>query len=117
MGTKFPFPFVKLSPQSAMWGDIPGDNFEETVDQCPTEFLGQNVWSEAAKKIFFHEDLGEIKAIIDRLTLITSDPELATVQRTYLLAWIMNERAVFDVKMSVCGWVLSLMVEECPTLA
>ncbi len=114
MNAKYPFPFVRLSSTRAKWGEIPGDNFEEAVDECPTQFLGQNLWSEAAKTLYFNPDR---EIVIKRLTLKTEDTELAEVQRTYLSTWLLNERAVFDVKMSMCGWLLSLMLEEVPHFA
>lgn len=101
------FPFVALADLEALLGDIP--NYEKVRAACPPEFMSwNNQWNRVANRWFF-------KGIsFSELKFRTDNKPLIGAQMQYFRAWLRSYEPPHEVKSAVCGWLLSLMLAECP---
>lgn len=101
------FPFIALADLEAALGDIP--NFDKVVQACPAEYKSHyNQWNQAASHIFFNG------VHLSELRFKASDKPVMGAQMQYLRAWLGSFEPSHEVKTAVCGWLLSLMLAECP---
>jgi hypothetical protein len=103
--TPLNFPFVDVDGAAIFLGDIP--NMDEVAKACPDEFRNyRNKWTKLAAHMFFSG--------YDLRTLKWHNPALKNRQLAYFKCWLSSFAPKHEVKEAVCGWLLSLMLLECP---
>lgn len=100
------FPFYVVDRVTMIFGaNIPG--YTEVINAVPQEFHNsRNPWCELAEHIFFRG--------ADASNWKFRSPHLKTLQMAYLRTWLGSFDPPHEVKERVCGWLLSLMLTECP---
>ena len=107
------FPFMEVDEAAVAFGGIP--NYNQVFRACPPEFFDRvsNQWYRLASKLFlgritFEELRGfQVKAV---------SQEEADMKIAYLKTWIESFAPPHHIKMAVCAWLLSLMLEKVPEL-
>ncbi len=107
------FPFVEVDVISMTFGGIP--NYREVVDACPQEFerYHSNPWCEVAAHIFF---FGVKPEESSQFKISAANQAEADMKMNYFRTWLGSFNPPHEVKMRVCGWLLSLMLEKPPVL-
>ena len=112
MSVKLEFPFVEVDLFSVAFGGIP--NYEQVVQACPDEFRRgsfRNPWCQVFSHMFFKGVKSEELSLFH---FKTQDPNIAEAQMLYLRTWMGSYEPRHEVKEAVCGWLLSLMLEDVP---
>lgn len=100
------FPFHEVDQATMIFGsNIPG--YRDVIAAIPEEFKSRrNRWCDLANNIFFRG--------ADTASWKFRQPALKTKQLAYLQTWLGSFEPRHEDKESVCGWLLSLMLEEYP---
>ena len=106
------FPFVAVTHAESIFGGIP--NFDEVIARCPPEFFENNPWSDVALHLYHH---GLTKRQVSAWKFKSRVIVVMTAQLAYLRAWLKSLSTPLETKAAVCGWLLSLMLTECPHIS
>lgn len=103
------FPFLKLEDYEIAFGGI--RNINEVCAAVPEQFYEYNEWSSMARTIF---SVGLTEADAEKLgeALKTESLPVAQAQYGYFRAWLGSFQPKHEIKMAVCGWLLSLMLNH-----
>lgn len=102
------FPFHAVDRATMIFGSgIPA--YHEVLKACPPEFQAyRNQWNQAANHIFFNGcDKRSLK-------FRSGSQQVASQQWAYFRTWLGSFEPKHEDKSAVCGWLLSLMLVECP---
>lgn len=100
------FPFTGLGPMDNLFGTIP--NQEIVIQSCPKDVDAR--WRQAAEH-YFNFGLSKQKMLAMRKAETEGD---ALRQLAYFNQWIDSLRVDRETKLTVCAWLLSLMLKEIP---
>lgn len=106
--TVLEFPFHAVDNLTMMMGvNIPG--YKAVIDACPAEFKDyyRNPWCQFAEACFFGG--------ADMRSWKWRSAELKPDQLRYFKTWLGSFEPSHQTKEAVCGWLLSLMLLECPS--